>query len=235
MKWGLQAGPWGLEALWGLDSGPGGEEFCALAEERVLIQMDDAPTNRKFRDLVCIFVEALGDFKDVADDVAAAFDLDSAIGEQLDFIGAVVGLPRQGFSDTRYRTFLQIQVDLLLSAARDEANWTGTHNNILKICRTFIGPGPDPIVLKNFSPYSFTLDVPGLVLSELEILLTFICKAIYAGVLGQVTIILASDSLWDSDSVGPIPDGGIWCSDSVVVNPCATWNFTIAIGTQPCD
>jgi hypothetical protein len=171
----------------------------------------------------------------VAESVAAAFDVDSAVGEQLDFIGGVVGLPRQGFSDARYRVFLNIQIDLLLSANREGANWTGTGNNILKIVRTFIGPGVDPIVLTNFPPYSFLLSIPGITLSELEILINFLCVALYAGVLGQTVFVLGPDSLWDSDSVGPIVDGGIWCSASVPVVPCAVWGFTVPIGTQPCE
>lgn len=226
---------WGLENFWGIPK-TNEDLFCGLAQERVLAQMDDTPGSRNFRDLMCIFGQEFGLFMDVAVDVMGGFNLDFAIGVQLDVIGALIGLPRQGFTDIRYRTFLKIQADLLLSPFREEANWTGTHNNILTICRTFIGSGvPDPIILTNFPPYNFLLTVPGLVLSELDLLISFICRALYAGVLGQVIIVLADDSLWDSDSVGPIPDGGIWCSDSVAVSPCATWNFTVPIGTQPCE
>jgi len=164
MKWGEL---WSLCSLWGLGSGTGPKEFCALADERILIQMDDAESNRKFRDLICIFVEGLGHFADVAQDVSLGFDVTTATGQQLDFIGAVVGLPRQGYPDARYRVFLEIQIDLILSAIREDANWTGTHNNILKIARTFVGPLAPPITLSNLPPYSFSLDVPGLVLSEL--------------------------------------------------------------------
>jgi len=230
MKWGEL---WSLCSLWGLGSGTGPKEFCALADERILIQMDDAESNRKFRDLICIFVEGLGHFADVAQDVSLGFDVTTATGQQLDFIGAVVGLPRQGYPDARYRVFLEIQIDLILSAIREDANWTGTHNNILKIARTFVGPLAPPITLSNLPPYSFSLDVPGLVLSELLILVNFICVALYAGVLGQITFVLAADSLWNSDSV-VVPSGGDWCSDSVPVVPCATWSLTIPIGSQPC-
>jgi hypothetical protein len=195
--------------------------------------MDDAESNRKFRDLICIFVEGLGQYADVAQDVALGFDVETALGQQLDFIGAVVGLPRQGFPDSRYRVFLKIQIDLILTAIREDANWTGTHNNILKICRDFVGGAAPTITLTNLPPYSFALDVPGLVLSELLILVNFICVALYAGVLGQVTFVLAADSLWNSDSV-VVPNGGDWCSDSVPVAPCAVWSLTVPIGTQPC-
>ncbi len=224
---------WGTCALWGTARCQ--DEICELADERVLIQMDDTVGNRKFRDFICILVEGLGHYIDVARVVEAVFDVDTATGEQLDFIGGVVGLPRQGFPDARYRDFLKIQIDLILSSQRDEGNWTGTHNNILKIIRTFIGSTPgQPIVLTNFPPYSFQVTIPGIVLSELQILINFLCVALYAAVLGQVLFTVAGDSLWDSDSVGPIPDGGIWCSDSVAVVPCATWGFTVPIGNQPC-
>ena len=234
MRFGTAA-PWGLGSLWGVDSGTGPAEFCQLADERVLVQMDDAGGNRKFRDMLCDFAEGFGHFSDVALDVGDGFDLSTAIGEQLDMIGAVIGLPRQGFPDDRYRVFLQIQTDLVLSAAREDGNWTGTGNNILRICRTFIGPAAGTINLVNLPPYDFRLTIPGITLSELEILANFICVALYAGVLGRVIFIVGADSLWDSSDVGPIPDGGIWGSSDVAVSPSAVWNYSFPIGSQPCE
>lgn len=225
---------WGLSAPWGLPVSPGEAEFCEIADGRVLVQMDDNPSNRKFRDFLCDLVEGLGRYRDVSLDVESGFDLDTAEGAQLDAIGEVIGLQRQGFDDTRYRTFLKIQADLLLSAVRDDAEWTGTVENVIKICRTFIGAAPGQVQIRNVPPYAFTLDVPGVTLDEMKILASFLCRAIYAGVLGYVTFILASDSLWDSSAVGPIVDGGIWCSASVAVSPCATWNTLVIIGLGAC-
>jgi hypothetical protein len=234
MRYGTAA-PWGLGSLWGVDSGTGPAEFCQLADERVLVQMDDAGGNRKFRDLICDFAEGFGHFSDVAFDVQDGFDLSTAVGVQLDMIGAVIGLPRQGFPDDRYRVFLEIQTELVLSAAREDGNWTGTGNNILRICRKFIGPAAGTINLINLPPYDFRLSIPGITIEELEILANFICVALYAGVLGRVIFIVGADSLWDSVAVGPIPDGGIWGSSSVVVSPSAVWNYSFPIGSQPCE
>lgn len=223
---------WGGSSLWGASSAWGASyEFCDLADDRVLVQMDDQTGNRKFRDLVCDFVEGLDLYAEEARLVGEAFDVDTATGVQLDAIGAVIGLPRQGFPDDRYRVFLKIQSDLLLSAARDDANWTGTINNILTICRTFVGPGPT-VTFQNLPPYSFSLSIPGVAADEIRILVRFLCVALYAGVYGQFIFIVAPDSLWDSDAVGPLPDGGIWCSTSVAVPNCATYGFTIQIGTD---
>jgi hypothetical protein len=229
MKWG---NPWAN--LWGLGAGDGAARACSFAQDRILVQMDDSPAARKFRDLVCELVAGLGNFEDVALDMARSFDLDTAVGDQLDKMGAVLCLPRRGFEDDRYRVFLQIQRDLVLSSTRDDANFTGTHNNILRLCRTFIGAGVDPIVLKNFRPYSYILSIPGVDLEEVLILITFLCVATWAGVLGQVILTLGPFSLWDSDSVGPIPNGGIWGSESVAVPNAAVWGLSIQIGILEC-
>lgn len=233
MKWGLE-GLWGAASLWGVDSGDGPQEFCALGDERVLVQMDDTVGNRKFRELICIFAQGFGHYSDVAQDVQGGFDLATAQGVQLDAIGEVIGLTRQGFPDDRYRTFLEIQTDLVLSAAREDANWTGTVNNILRICRTFVGPTAPTISLVNIPPYNFLLTIPGITLSEFDILKNFICVAIYAGVLGRIIFVDNPGSRWDSSAVGPIPDGGIWGSSAVAVPGAAIWAYSSTVGDCPC-
>lgn len=223
---------WGLEAAWGTVPFPGPEKVCELADERVLVQMDDTPGNRKFRDLICVFLYDMGVFGDVADEVKAAFDIDFAQGAQLDIIGALVGHARQGFNDNDYRRQLKIQIKLLLSGAREQAEWTGTHQNIVDICRTFIGDGvADPIVLDELAPstpYSFLLTVPGLTIATAKVLASFVRVAVYAGVLGQMIIILAEDSLWGSASIA-VPGSGIWGSASVIVPGSAIYNTAVVI------
>jgi hypothetical protein len=198
--------------------------------------MDDTPGNRQFRDLICDLVGPLGAYISVLRDIQKTFDLDTAVGEQLDFVGNVIGLKRQGFPDARYRTFLKIQRDLILGAHRNEANWTGTSNNILTICRTFIGVGGD-ITLVNYGTYSLSLSIPSISdPNEFNILFDFLCKALYAGVLGQVIRPIGDDSLWASDHPAVvIPGGGIWCSahPAVVIPDCATWGTARSFGDCP--
>ena len=212
--------------------GTGPAEFCQIADDRVLVQMDDDAGNRKFRDLICLLVEDLGLYRDVALDVEGAFDVTTALGEQLDMIGSVIDLPREGWNDTDYRKLLQIRIELLLSALRDDAKWTGTAENILTIARKFVGPLAPPIQLINVPPYNFTLTVSGLAYADAILLFRFICIAVYAGVMGYMSFSLAPGGLWDSDSVGPIPDAATWCSDSVAVPGCAVWGTTIT--TEGC-
>ena len=167
----------------------------------------------------------------VSEDVQEAFNLDTAIGEQLDFIGAVIDLPRSGFDDTRYRTFLQIQTDILLG--QTDGDWTGTINNILTMSRKFIGTGViPPIVYTSALPYAFLLTVPGgLSVLETQILFRFICKAIYAGVLGQTIFVPAGDNVFDSVNV-VIANSMIFCSVNVVIANCG--EFSTVLSTDTC-
>lgn len=228
MRWGL---PWSVESTWGIDEDPNVVNICDLADDRVLIQMDDTAGNRKFRDLICDLVGPLGAYITVLRDIQQAFNLDFAVGEQLDFVGSVLGLKRQNFGDDDYRRFLKIQRDLILGAFRKDANWTGTINNILTICRTFTPTAPS-IVLVNFGGYSFELSIPSLSAAEFQVLNDFICKALYAGVLGQVIEVFDAFSLWNSDDVA-VTGGGIWCSDDVTIPNCATWAQGTPIGDCP--
>lgn len=199
--------------------------FCQLADDRALAQMGDDAGERNFRDLLCVLAEQLGRFRDVCLAVRSAFDLETAVGEQLDMIGSVVGLAREGFDDDRYRTFLRIQSELLLSAARDGAEWTGTCENILRIARTFIGSTAGPITLTN-GVYDYLLVVPELVPSEAQLLARFLRTATYAGVLGVLALAGAGDSLWGSDAVA-VTGAGIWDSDSVSITDPAEWGSVV--------
>jgi hypothetical protein len=190
------------------------KSFCELLEERHLAQMSEAP--RDFRDLACILARGVARAYDAAITARDSFDLDFATGTQLDVIGSIVGLPREGFTDDRYRDFIRIQIELLLAVARDEAEWTGTCENILRIARTFIGHTPgDSIQLTNHPPYSYELSVPGLDLAEAGLLRRFLRTATYAGVLGLMLIAL-DEYVMGSDSVA-VAGAGIMGSRNVTV------------------
>ena len=86
-----------------------------------------------------------------------------------------------------------------------------------------------PVVLTNHPPYSFKLDVPGVPIEEIDQLIYFICIAIYAGVLGQVTFSLGPDSLWASVH-GPVVGEAIYCSVHGAIPDCAVWGTARPIG-----
>lgn len=195
---------------------PGGDEI----DDRFLVQMEDMDDadlsvgqfRRWNRELALFWLEAV----EVVRRIRESFDVDTAHGDQQDKIGGLIGLPRRGFDDERYRTFQKIQILLLLAAARADGEWTGTVPNILRICRTFVGEGAGQVLYHATPPYAFTLSIPGVEsLDELDLLIYFLCRACYAGVLGVVYFALGAVSNWDSDTAGPaILNTGNWGSDT---------------------
>lgn len=216
MKWGLE-GFWG--GYWGLDAGQGDEATCQQGQDGILsLFIEDGD----FYSLICALSEMHGDYWDVAQDVLTGFDLDSAIGAQLDVIGAILKQPRQAFDDDRYRTLLKIKGKLVLRS-------TGTGENVIAIAREFIGDAVmDPIVLNNSPPYTFKLSIPTISNDDLDILIPFIRQALIAGVSGVVIVILTGGAVWGDDTVA-VTGEGVWGDDSVVVAGQTNWSKVVII------
>lgn len=204
-SWGT---PWGLGFPWGAPH-PGATWGCSTAQSGLLSQS----TGGDFSDWICAFGEEIGAQLDTLADLLAGYSLDYAVGAQLDTLGAIVGLPRSGVSDARYRTFLQIQTELLLSAVTESGGWTGTTENVLRICRKFIGPGSgNPIIAQTAPPYGFFLVVPDIAdFTELQVLIEFIRKALYLAVLGQSVFVPEGDNLYCYEVQADTTGAGVYC------------------------
>lgn len=220
--WG-NAAFWGACSPWGL--GDCESEICEFVQTRILSQMDATVGNRNFRDFMCIVTEPFGKFIDVAKDVAGGFNLDTAIGVQLDAIGSVIDLPRSGFTDDEfYRKLLKIQATILMG--QTDGDWTGSVNQILTMVRTFITDAvASPIVYTLVPPYSFTLSIPATLTGpEFNVLFRLICKAMYAGVLGFVELVEPGPNLWGS-SHGAVANSAVWCSShGPTTTTCGLWS-----------
>ncbi len=219
MKWGTPVNDWGSEAFWGLETGVSNLLACATAQDRILSQIKETGN---FYDLICALAEHHGDLWDVAADVKSGFDIDTAIGEQLNVIGRILNLDRHAFNDDTYRKLLKMQGKLVLRS-------TGTGENILEICRTFIGAAVlDPIILTNSPPYSFKLSVPGLSAADTEVLIPFIRQALIAAVQGVVIVLLPGGGDWGSTNV-VVASAGTWGSTNVVVVDQTLWSRVVLI------
>lgn len=213
---------------------PGAEDI----DDRVLVQMDDEIGD--FRRLVFVLAEYWLRKTNVVRKIAHAFNLDDATGARLDMIGSVVVLPRRGFADERYRAFLKIQTQLILAAAADDGNWSGTVENLVSICRTYKGgaAGDGTIRLYNTPPYAYILDIVGVPLTEIDLLTYFLCRASYAGVVGSIYFSLDAAGRWDSEHAGAaIPDVGVWGSATpgAPIADVLIWGTAVQIGGEGLD
>jgi hypothetical protein len=107
-------------------------ELDALMVERLLQSVRAGPN---FVALVTIFATRAKNLASLTDAVLSAFDLETAVGVQLDTLGVILQRPRLGHSDDRYRILLQIQVQLILSS-------TGTPAVLIEVVRLFTGVTP---------------------------------------------------------------------------------------------
>jgi hypothetical protein len=204
--WGLGS-PWGLGFPWGAPQT--GEDYgCAIAQSGLLGQSQGG----NMADWMCCFGEEIGSNYDTIMDIVNGYSLEYAVGVQLDVLGSILGLPRSGFGDDRYRDFLFIQRDLQLGVTVD-GNWTGTGDNVLGICRQFIGPASgDPIVVHASFPYSFILTVPDVAsVLEMRILAAFVGKSLYLGVLGQVIFIFGVGGVYCYEVAADTADACLYC------------------------
>ena len=100
------------------------------AEALLLEQFRDAA---KLHALVRVLVAPLQELEQAAFEVMGAFDVDAAQGAQLDLLGGVVGMLRDGRSDIAFRAYVKAKI---LANASD-----GAVETILHIARTLLGPG----------------------------------------------------------------------------------------------
>lgn len=96
-------------------TGPTLAEFAAA---RLLYSVRAGPNARA---LVSIFANRVDGLLSVIDACKSAYALDLAEGAQLDVLGRVLGQPRLGLSDARYRRVLQAQAVVILSSSATES------------------------------------------------------------------------------------------------------------------
>lgn len=224
---------WGAawSGLWGA-GGSAAEVICAEAFEDLQSYVPEDGNTHKF---TCALVATQGGvFVETTTAVIGGFGIDTATADRQDKIGAIIGLPRRGVTDDTYRLYQTIQAELLLAAQSDDKPRTGSSENILSICRTFIGAAVvSPIVLLNVPPLSILLSIPSLAVAQAEQLAAFIRIAVDAAVDG---LILFEDpdngAVWDDTRVSVSGTTAVWDDTRVSVSgTLAEWGTSVDIIT----
>ncbi len=122
------------------------EDHCADGRASLVSQFRGKPRIEAF---LCAFLESVQELDDASWQVLTERGLDSAVGAQLDIIGAIVGEERQGREDEEYRPFLRARVLVNRSHGRTE--------EMLAIARIVLGNVS--ITLREEFPAAFTIVV----------------------------------------------------------------------------
>lgn len=159
-----------------------------------------------FRDQVAIraLVEACAlEVQELEDAVKAdslAFDIITAVGDQLDAIGQILGIDRQGLIDDPYRVQLQARVVLLTSS--------GTRENINALVRLLLissGIVSPNFFIRQLPPLSIEVEVRSIFTGDEQKLADLLRSAVAAGVefrlrLAQATPIFLMDTAGAMDN-----------------------------------
>jgi hypothetical protein len=80
------------------------------------------------------------------------FDIETAYGTQLDQLGAILKLPREGWDDPLYRIFLRTQALLILPDRRTQAR-------LIEVARSLMNTDAGMVDYQEFRPKTYTLGV----------------------------------------------------------------------------
>jgi hypothetical protein len=132
-----------------------------------------------FRAFISAFTAQFDTLESMFADLKTAFAIDTAVGDQLDVVGRIVGQPRDGRTDALYRPALYARIIVNKSS--------GTIEELLAIA-TLMVPGATVVSLDEYPPASFVLRVFGHTFTDDEFaqVVEFIRSARAAGIGGSV-------------------------------------------------
>lgn len=177
------------------------------ALERLPEQFKDKPNLIAF---LSALVAPVQDIEDAMQQLLLERDIETAVGVQLDMLGAIVGQARGGLADADYRRYVR---------ARVRANRSrGIVEDILQVARLVLADEVDvTLALRTWGIASYNLTVGGVTISDevAAILLAFLKDATSAGVrpiLNYSSTDPASDLIFDSTVSAQFWDAGTWSS-----------------------
>lgn len=184
------------------------------AENRIVYALRNA---KDYKKILAIFTEKIQELENIIRGVTPEmlFDIPTAYGKQLDQIGSILRLPREGWTDELYRVYLRTQSLLILPNRRGQ-------ENLMKVVRSLMNTDAGSIGYTESTPKTYTLTVPTVTLDELAGWVRFLerCRpATYIPVLGWIP---------------PSPFGydDFTLTVPYTLNPYGDASFTIVVDTQ---
>jgi len=120
-----------------------------VIEQGLLLLIEQYKESPIFQQWLRSYLQQVQELQDATWEVIEERYLDVAVGVQLDILGEIVGLRREGLSDTLYRDALFLQIRINRSF--------GTPVDVLEITRLFLGPGFPTIGYEEHKPATIIL------------------------------------------------------------------------------
>lgn len=137
----------------------------------------------------------------VIEDIRAAFELETAVGDRLDRIGGIVQLAREsGQTDDAYRLLLLVQIELILSS-------TGRPGSLMRIVELI--SGAPPAYYSEFYPRTIEIGAIDDGTLDVDLLLEKLRQAVIGAVRIVVTASAEDVMLLDYTTADAMPDPGL--------------------------
>lgn len=163
------------------------------ALKRLPYQFKDAENWGK---LITILGDKYQELYDVFTDVEGAFDIDTAVGDQLDKIGEFLGFPRYGYGDSDYRKILKVIAAILFPNR-------GNAKTLLDICHALLDPDLEQLIYQENYPASYIITLIGNNLPLIEALKILLPYGKPAGV-GMHVVEAVVDAFKYDDADNPV-------------------------------
>ncbi len=129
------------------------------AKARLVYALDNAVDLKKVLDIFSRRVQILENvYRGITPTLL--FDIPTAYGQQLNQIGNLLGLPREGWDDPLYRIYLRTQSLLILPERRTQAN-------LLLVIRSLMDTDDGVILYTEENPKTYALDIPATSIEDL--------------------------------------------------------------------
>ena len=129
------------------------------AKARLVYALDNAVDLKKVLDIFSRRVQILENvYRGITPTLL--FDIPTAYGQQLNQIGNLLGLPREGWDDPLYRIYLRTQSLLILPERRTQAN-------LLLVIRSLMYTDDGVILYTEENPKTYALDIPATSIEDL--------------------------------------------------------------------
>lgn len=140
----------------------------------------------QFLKLLSSYVAETQELENALFELGDAFWVNTAVGAQLDGIGEIVGIARDGADDTTYRIRIKARVLINLSS--------GTPNEILTLVRALLPAGASDPSYTPYYPAAFAISVTGLTPTEVAEIAAAVIETTPVGVRSNFMYSLDTDS-----------------------------------------
>lgn len=138
------------------------------------------------------YLKQFNEIEQMFQDILTKFDVDVAVGDQLDLVGKIVGQERAGASDDEYRLYIKVRILINKSKGRGD--------DVEAVAAAALGAATFQLI--EYFPASFVIDAIDAVPAHADLVASFINQARGAGIGASFQYVTTSMSVFQFADAG---------------------------------